>query len=459
MDEVNKTEGGLAHGKLPEDIAAHHKIDLSTIQAQINKGIKVEREHTSDDVAAEKIAKDHLWENPKYYDYLEDMEDKMDDEAKKCDDKTIAGQTKEVVMPDGKVERTFPGERLAKPIKKSLKETWDLLKAKISANDAFLPLEFFTGPDEKPEDQAQEGQDQEQPQEGQEQGQPQESQLSPEEEAQLNQVKPEDVAPEEGQEGQGQNDQENQLSPEEEQQLNAVNPEDVSPEGQPQEEPAQGEESRYYKGMSQKEMAQAMLEDGHSEQEVLYAIKGHIPYSPTMDDHKAQTEKLMGQQKVDYASKEAEAKHQHMKEIHDIEKKRKLAELESMDPEFTKEHQKALKGVELERAKKALDAEDHEGEKAHKAKLRDLELQAKKEELEAKSSKQKLDYEKKMQELEYHKKKLEIELDIEYKRKENELKLQQKKEMLKQSTAQKKEIADVKHEANKSEAVSVKKED
>jgi len=40
----------------------------------ISKGLKVEYEHTNDKELAEEIVKDHLTENIKYYDYLEDME-------------------------------------------------------------------------------------------------------------------------------------------------------------------------------------------------------------------------------------------------------------------------------------------------------------------------------------------------------------------------------------------------
>ena len=43
---------------------------------QIEKGIKVEMEHTDDEALAKEIAMDHLTEDPKYYDHLQEMEDK-----------------------------------------------------------------------------------------------------------------------------------------------------------------------------------------------------------------------------------------------------------------------------------------------------------------------------------------------------------------------------------------------
>jgi len=65
---AEKIPGGLAAGKNPKDFDPK----------QIAKGIKVEVEHTKDKDLAREIAMDHLTENPKYYDYLDAMEKKMD---------------------------------------------------------------------------------------------------------------------------------------------------------------------------------------------------------------------------------------------------------------------------------------------------------------------------------------------------------------------------------------------
>lgn len=46
---------------------------------QILKGMEVEMEHTSDPRIALEITMDHLIENEDYYDYLEDMESKFED--------------------------------------------------------------------------------------------------------------------------------------------------------------------------------------------------------------------------------------------------------------------------------------------------------------------------------------------------------------------------------------------
>ena len=55
-------------------IAEKHGVDVSVIQAQLEKGIKVEMEHTTDQNVAAEIARDHLMEFADYYDRLEKVE-------------------------------------------------------------------------------------------------------------------------------------------------------------------------------------------------------------------------------------------------------------------------------------------------------------------------------------------------------------------------------------------------
>lgn len=73
-DSDNKVEGGLADGKTAEDIAAKHDVSVDDINVQIEKGCKVESEHTEDQAIAKEIAMDHLMEDPKYYDKLATIE-------------------------------------------------------------------------------------------------------------------------------------------------------------------------------------------------------------------------------------------------------------------------------------------------------------------------------------------------------------------------------------------------
>ena len=70
-----------------DQIAKKHGVSADAIEAQIAKGIAVEREHTNSDAEAHEIARDHLDEFPDYYDRLDDMEKKakkdMKESAKK----------------------------------------------------------------------------------------------------------------------------------------------------------------------------------------------------------------------------------------------------------------------------------------------------------------------------------------------------------------------------------------
>lgn len=67
---MGKVPGGLAQGMSLEDIAKKHNCSLEELKTQLNKGIKVELEHTTDESIAEEIAMDHLFEDPSYYDKL-----------------------------------------------------------------------------------------------------------------------------------------------------------------------------------------------------------------------------------------------------------------------------------------------------------------------------------------------------------------------------------------------------
>jgi hypothetical protein len=76
QDEVRGPEaipGGMAKGKSDADFDPK----------QIEKGIKIELEHTGDAEKAKEIAKDHLTEIPDYYDRLEKMEGEAEGKDKK----------------------------------------------------------------------------------------------------------------------------------------------------------------------------------------------------------------------------------------------------------------------------------------------------------------------------------------------------------------------------------------
>lgn len=74
LEEREHIAGGLAKGRSLRDIADKHRVELSHIESELKRGIKVEMEHTNDPSIAREIAKDHLMEDPDYYDKLEKME-------------------------------------------------------------------------------------------------------------------------------------------------------------------------------------------------------------------------------------------------------------------------------------------------------------------------------------------------------------------------------------------------
>ena len=84
INEMEKLKGGLSDKKTLEDIAKKHDskgyyhIDnmVQSLKKELNKGIKIEMEHTNDKDNAKEIAMDHLWENPSYYSKLKKMETK-----------------------------------------------------------------------------------------------------------------------------------------------------------------------------------------------------------------------------------------------------------------------------------------------------------------------------------------------------------------------------------------------
>ena len=85
-------KGGLAAKHTPESIAKMHDVPVEDIIKQIEKGVKVEYEHTPVQAIAMDITLDHLVEIPYYYDYLEDMEN-MAKEKQNMKEEMVSGGT------------------------------------------------------------------------------------------------------------------------------------------------------------------------------------------------------------------------------------------------------------------------------------------------------------------------------------------------------------------------------
>jgi hypothetical protein len=73
---VGKIDGRLTSSQATKEVADKHGVSVEQIEAQMEKGIKVEMEHTKNAESAKKIALDHLAEVPDYYDKLKQVEGK-----------------------------------------------------------------------------------------------------------------------------------------------------------------------------------------------------------------------------------------------------------------------------------------------------------------------------------------------------------------------------------------------
>jgi hypothetical protein len=79
-EETEKVRGGLSDNMTIDKIAEKHGVGIRTIEMQIEKGKKIEMEHTDDPKEAERVAMDHLVEIPDYYDRLVKMEKEAEEE-------------------------------------------------------------------------------------------------------------------------------------------------------------------------------------------------------------------------------------------------------------------------------------------------------------------------------------------------------------------------------------------
>ena len=97
-------------GHTPESIASLHNVSVQDILDQIEKGIKVEREHTSDEAEARLVAMDHLVELPDYYTRLDKMEEEGEKDLEEVVEDVPAEENTEEVVEDVPVEEVEDAE-------------------------------------------------------------------------------------------------------------------------------------------------------------------------------------------------------------------------------------------------------------------------------------------------------------------------------------------------------------
>lgn len=89
-DEEEESENIGTKTLSVDKIAKKHGVDEKEIERQLEKGIKVEYEHTRSKKEAAEIARDHLDEFPDYYDRLDKMEKKAKKDMKEWDEIPIS---------------------------------------------------------------------------------------------------------------------------------------------------------------------------------------------------------------------------------------------------------------------------------------------------------------------------------------------------------------------------------
>ena len=92
--------GGRSMNMSIDDIAAKHGVPVEEIEAQLDMGIKVESEHTTNEDLAREIAMDHLAEFPDYYTALDKMEKELSNEEAMASPSNVPGMGP-VILPSG----------------------------------------------------------------------------------------------------------------------------------------------------------------------------------------------------------------------------------------------------------------------------------------------------------------------------------------------------------------------
>ena len=131
-------------GHTPESIASLHNVSVEDILDQIEEGIKVEREHTSDEAEARLVAMDHLVELPDYYTRLDKMEEEGEKDLEEVtedvpveeNNHTIADAIEEAWLPVLKPFLNYHNSRIKANTKKGNKNQDKLEKEKAKGEDA-----------------------------------------------------------------------------------------------------------------------------------------------------------------------------------------------------------------------------------------------------------------------------------------------------------------------------------
>ena len=365
----DKLKGGLADNKKKSSFNAK----------QIKMGVKEEmKEHTKDKKIATEIASDHLTEDAKYYTHLKDKMEKgeVKADAVKCKDcnkpmmRSEAypignlvgkGPNKKQLSPkdflcdgcmekemkkgemksaDGAVTR-FPGKEPLEKEPTMLKKKWNdlkeqLLKVAQVSNKSILSMDALSGAKDQEQDQGQA----QAPEQDQDQMQ--------------DQMQEQDQDPGQDQE----QDQEQDQDPGQDQEDQRPNPEpeqaSLPDQNAEQNAPNEGEQE----SISDDEMADALRQEGYSDQEIGFILWGHhIPTASLemQQDHHQDQSELMSDPENDMDNRQDVKGH--LKNLREVELSHAKAKDPTPDLEMKRGHQQRMLDLEHAKAKAMMEME------------------------------------------------------------------------------------------------------
>ena len=306
LEKEDKIKGGAADKSKPSDFN----------NKQLEMGIKVEMEHTSDKSIAKEIAMDHLKEFPDYYTRLNTMEDKAKKET----------------------------------VKKSLRSRWELMKKDFDHESAFMDIEIEDK--DKKEDEEEGGENEDTATESDEGGEPDIDQMLSEMGA--------------GDEGENPEEESDTATESDDEEI----PEDVVAE-------AGGEEE--VDKMSEEDISSMMKEMGYSASEIAHVVHG-VNVHRDLDEDRSQEmheqELELKRQEIEAQQSNASLEDGHNKSTKEEDLKR-VGKLNDIEIEHEKK-MKELDYTMARRARE-MELEYKEKELALKLKHTDKDAKAKRE--------------------------------------------------------------------------------
>lgn len=154
VDETRKLPGGLGDDATISELANKFSVSKDDIRKQLEMGVKVEMEHTTDPDIAREIAMDHLTEAPDYYTKLAEMEKNFEESDEEMCESSFQ------IMAEGKVEKTVDTVPFTfKSVEEATKFMEDYCLDEgvdyriVSSDEAGNVIDIYAPGEESPEDE------------------------------------------------------------------------------------------------------------------------------------------------------------------------------------------------------------------------------------------------------------------------------------------------------------------